>query len=215
MNVRIAKIVNGSLVDGPGRRTVVFVQGCSFGCNGCQNKALWPADGGQEYDVEALAQHVAMVANVETAGQVTISGGEPFQQISALSQLVRALRVYGVSNIILYTGYTWDDLTGMDVLFGDYMRVMAVLSHADILVDGPFVRQADDDLVQWRGSRNQRPINVSESIRQGGIVVEDWDTPAVQISINGEVLIPAGLSGLFAGIGETVPAAMCGQTKGR
>jgi anaerobic ribonucleoside-triphosphate reductase activating protein len=215
MYARIAKIVHGSQVDGPGNRTVVFFQGCTLGCQGCQNRALWPADGGENYDVEALAQYVAAVANIETAGQVTISGGEPFQQPGALAQLVRSLKMYGVSNIILYTGYTWEGLTGPDVETGVYIRTMAALSHVDVLVDGRFVRQADDDLVQWRGSRNQRPIDVSESIRQGGLVLLDWDTPQIAIAINGEILIPAGLSGLFAGIGETVPAAMCGQTKGR
>ena len=212
MQIRINKIVENSVVDGPGLRTVVFMQGCNLGCHGCQNRALWPSDGGELYHVEALAQQVAMIANQKTAGQVTITGGEPFSQPRALSHFVRALRTYGVTNIIVYTGFTWEVLTKTEA--GLYFSVMATLSNTDILVDGPFLRQLDDPMIQYRGSRNQRPINVAKSISAGRVIVEDWDTLEVTITDDGVAFMPDGVV-MFDQIGDAGISPMCGQVRGR
>lgn len=168
MEMQINRIVPRSWVDGPGQRVVIFVQGCTLACPGCQNRALWDAQGGIRWNVDALAQYVAKLGL-----QVTISGGEPFQQPRALSALVRALRQAGVQHIIVYSGYTWEQLTVGDMWdAGAYFAAQAALTYIDVLVDGPFVHSQAAE----RGSRNQRVIDVPATFEAQRIVQLDWET---------------------------------------
>lgn len=213
MDIKINKVVDMSFVDGPGKRTVVFLQGCTLACRGCQNKALWDRAGGFVRDVDELAKYMADISRAN-GGNVTISGGEPFQQPYALSALTRALRRYGVAHIISYSGYTWDEImSGSMFDAGGFLAAMAALSRIDVLVDGRFIKELDDPFITYRGSRNQRPIDVKASMSTGEVVLHDWSNPEIVITEDGTALMPVGLANELADLGTPKNTRMCGQTK--
>lgn len=206
MLINFNHIQRTSYVDGPGRRTVLFMQGCPLACPGCQNKHLWPADGGHTSDTETVAQVMVALLARDGGRAVTISGGEPFSQPAALADLLARLRSYGVINIMLYSGYTWEILQA-----SPDPAVHHALSQADTLVDGPFVASQDDPLIAWRGSRNQRVINVPASLITGRIVTRDWSKPVVIVTNDGETLFPVGLAPMMAQPSQI--ARRCGETR--
>lgn len=213
VKIKINRIVPRSLVDGPGERTVVFLQGCTLACSGCQNRALWDKQAGHTENAFDLAATVALLAG--EGGSVTISGGEPFQQPAALATLVLQLKkVYGVSHIIVYSGYTIEELVNPTNPAFDWLY--SIFSAIDVLVDGRFIKQLDDDLIQYRGSRNQRAINIPATIaNHGELVLLDWDTPEIVITPDGGMVMTAGMAKQFTDAGEINNTAMCGQTHGR
>lgn len=215
MKIIISHIEASSHVDGPGERTVLFVQGCALACPGCQNRALWnPADG-HITDTEPLAVTLAMLAGRH--GNVTISGGEPFAQPKALAYLVRSLKQAGVKNILVYSGYTWERL--LHPVNPAALWVYEALSHIDTLVDGPFIAAQDDPLITWRGSRNQRPIDVRPSLASwtlnGSLVLHDWTQPEIVLTADGDALMPVGLAPRFSELGSEEKTRRCGETYGR
>lgn len=166
--IRVAGIANDSIVDGPGIRVTIFGQGCPHHCPGCQNPETWPFEGGIEMDEEALA---AQVRRNPLAKGVTFSGGEPFTQAAGFAKLARLLRADGYE-LAAYTGYTFEQLFGMQD-----PAVRELLSLLDTLVDGPFVEAERSLSLRFRGSRNQRIIDLPESLKAGRAVVstaERW-----------------------------------------
>ncbi len=207
MDIRIAAnnpINPSSFVDGPGQRATLFLQGCSIRCPGCQSQHLWPAAAGQAMPVEQVADTL-MEASAQT-GNITIMGGEPFDQPAALADLVGRLG----GHVIVYTGYTLEQLT--DPAHPAFSHLPAILKHIDILVDGPFVRSQDDPLISYRGSRNQRPIDVKASLRTGFVVELDWDSPEIVLTGDGDLLAPVGLAGELGEIGTVERTRRCGQS---
>jgi anaerobic ribonucleoside-triphosphate reductase activating protein len=210
------KIVSESYVDGPGKRSVAFLQGCPIGCPGCQNKSLWNIAYGLKTAPAGLARSMRVLSpGIELA---TISGGEPFFQPYALVSLLRCLRSEGFNHIIVYTGYTWDNL--LDPLSGECLIALSAMQLIDVLVDGPFISQRDDNLISWRGSRNQRPINVQKSLQGFKLgdpvpvpILENWDNPNLSIASDGTIYLPVGLAGAFNHVGPGQETRMCGQTK--
>lgn len=152
-----------SIVDGPGLRYAVFVQGCSHHCPGCHNPESQPAAGGTETTLADLLSDIR--ANGLVHG-VTLSGGEPFEQPAACAALAAELKRDGY-NIWCYTGYLYDDLIRREDL-----RIADLLNHIDVLVDGPFVESRKSLELKWRGSSNQRLIDVPATRRAGRIV--EW-----------------------------------------
>jgi len=209
MDIRIHSIQTFSLVDGPGRRTVIFVQGCPLACKGCQNRPLWDFAGGAVWSVPELVKTVT--GQAEFTGAVTISGGEPFAQPASLLELVRQLRANGAKHILVYSGYTWEELHQPE--HPAYPVLPAVLAEIDVLVDGRFVLELDDPFISWRGSRNQRVINVPATLNTGKLVLIDWDAPQISIAEEGEVYLPVGMANLFSNIGATYDTRRCGQTR--
>lgn len=151
ITLRIAGVVRESVVDGPGLRYVIFAQGCPHRCPGCHNPETWDPAGG--YDVAAEELLADITRNPLLRG-VTFSGGEPFLQGGAFAALARALRARGY-DIVTYTGYVYEDLLVMDD-----PRVKALLAVTDILIDGPFILAEKDLTLPFRGSRNQRIIDL-------------------------------------------------------
>lgn len=209
MDVRINHIESVSRVDGPGVRTVVFFQGCSLACKGCQSRHLWPAEGGKAVKVADLAESLSLLADHH--GNVTISGGEALQQPAALAELVTELRARGVKHIIVYSGYRWEELLDDRHPVNPYLS--EILSRIDVLVDGRFEALLDDAFINWRGSRNQRPIDVPATLAAGQVVTLDWDTNRIIITETGDLILPAGLAGMLTGLGEVLPTRMCGSTR--
>lgn len=206
--------VDDSVVDGPGRRTVVFVQGCPIRCPGCQNQHLWNSDGGVEVDVETVA------ATLLDAGQpVTISGGEPLAQADAVAELLLILKLQRPDlHVIVYTGLAVEDIFEYRDCWTEAIEVLYL---ADVLVDGPYVSYLDHDWMQWRGSANQRAIDVKASLgpdpETGQLYLEqvvtlDWDTPAITIGQGGDVVATAGLMSDLFGY-DAVETRRCGGTK--
>ena len=151
--IRIAGVVKESIVDGPGIRFTVFAQGCKHNCPGCHNPHTHDFEGGSFIEVEEILSQ--MKANPLLDG-ITLSGGEPFEQAEAMGILAQEAKILGY-NVMTYTGYTFeyilqnkDKKTGWDKL----------LSHTDTLVDGKFELQKRNLLLRFRGSENQRIINV-------------------------------------------------------
>jgi anaerobic ribonucleoside-triphosphate reductase activating protein len=209
MHIRVHEITETSYVDGPGLRAVVFFQGCSIRCPGCQNRHLWPTDGGQEMEVSEVARQL-----VATGLPITISGGEPFDQAAGLARLLWEIRLADSSrHVIVYTGYTFEDLMRSE----DSAKIEAV-ALADILVDGPYQQEHDSPGMQYRGSTNQRAIDVCATatlplsfVFSFGPVTHDWDTPELIITREGNVLAPTPLAMQFSELGKMNVARRCGQ----
>lgn len=208
MKIRIHKILEGSLVDGPGKRTVLFLQGCPIHCPGCQSQQTWNPEGGQEWEVVALADELTR-RGAET-GEYTISGGEPFFQPEALLGLLKALRERGANHIIVYTGYELEVLASQNHPARPYLE--EILPLVDVLVDGPFRAELDNPFLSYRGSSNQRAIDVPTSMAIGStVLLEDWGQNPEIVAENGRLVIPIGLYPVFAEVGEGHPTRRCGE----
>ena len=166
MKIRIAGTVNDSIVDGPGLRFTVFTQGCPHGCPGCHNPETHDPTGGREEDTEALIEK--MDKNPLLSG-LTLSGGDPMLQPEACLELAKAAHQKGL-NVWLYSGYTWEELTEEK----DPAR-MALLGETDVMVDGRFMLEQRSLELDYRGSRNQRLIDVPASLKNGEVRI--WQPP--------------------------------------
>ena len=164
--MRIANTVSDSIVDGPGLRFTVFTQGCPHHCPGCHNPGTHDPAGGHEVTVEELARQMA--GNPLTDG-LTLSGGEPFLQAEDCAALARLAHERGL-NVWTYTGYTYERL-----ISGEVPGAMDLLAQTDVLVDGPFVEAQKSYAALFRGSTNQRLIDVPRSLAAGQVVL--WERP--------------------------------------
>ncbi|MEW6607715.1 MAG: 4Fe-4S single cluster domain-containing protein [bacterium] len=144
--LNIGSISTSSLVNGPGNRFVIWVQGCSLRCPGCRNKEFLPQEPGHLIDIERLGEVIIKIPDIEG---VTYSGGEPFDQAEALYHLSIVLKEHGLS-IVSYSGYTYNELRGKNDKY-----VNLLLSQLDILIDGPYQKDKPTTLL-WRGSSNQK-----------------------------------------------------------
>lgn len=155
MKLRIAGIVDDSIVDGEGVRLTVFTQGCPHHCHGCHNPQTWSLDGGHEVDTEEIVQKLK--ENPLLSG-ITFSGGEPFLQPAPLTELAQAAHKLGL-DVWSYTGFTLEELEKRT-------DVQQLLNEVDVLVDGPYVEALRDLTLRFRGSSNQRIIDLKE-LRRG------------------------------------------------
>ncbi len=162
--MRIASVVHDSIVDGPGIRMTVFTQGCKHACKGCHNPETHAMHGGRDCSVEALLQELR---GTKLARGLTISGGEPFLQASDCKALAAGARRLGF-DVWVYTGYRWETLIEDDV-------AAAFLAEIDVLVDGLFIEAQKSYTLSFRGSTNQRLIDVKESLRAGSVIL--WEEP--------------------------------------
>ncbi len=160
--MRIAGTVQDSIVDGPGFRFTVFTQGCSHHCPGCHNPQTHDPSGGTEHTVEELLER--MRSNPLTDG-LTLSGGEPFEQPEECLLLAQGAHESGL-NVWSYTGYLFEFLRDQGT-----EAQKALLRELDVLVDGPFLLEQRTLSLPWRGSRNQRVIDVPKSLENGDVVL--------------------------------------------
>ena len=153
-SIRIAGIVRESIVDGRGLRFVVFGQGCPHRCPGCHNPQTHDFEGGRWVPIRQIAQEIRK--NPLLQG-VTFSGGEPFCQISAFAELARQVRALpGRLDLTVYSGYTYEQLLALP-------GASELLALCDYLVDGPFLLAERDLYLRFRGSRNQRYLDLNRS----------------------------------------------------
>lgn len=163
MEIRIAGTVQDSIVDGPGLRYAVFVQGCPHNCTGCHNPQTHDFAGGRLTTTEALFEEFA--ENPLTQG-VTFSGGEPFCQAQALCELGARIKERG-THLMCYSGWTFEELM-QKAQREEY--VGRLLGITDVLVDGRFELAKRSLMLSFRGSTNQRLIDVQESLKRGAAV---------------------------------------------
>ncbi len=161
--LRVAGFADDSIVDGPGIRLTVFFQGCPHHCPGCQNPETWAMEGGVLFTPQEILQRVQR--NPLVRG-VTLSGGEPFAQAEENAVLVRLLKEAGYE-VAAYSGYTFEQL-----LAGTPAQ-RELLGQLDILIDGPYLEKERSLELLFRGSRNQRILNVPDSLAAGKAV---WET---------------------------------------
>lgn len=163
MKFRIFGSVQNSFVDGPGIRLAIFFQGCLRHCKGCHNPDSWPMYGGDKVDTEDFKK--VMVSDSLLSG-ITLSGGEPFLQSIAALDLARFAHSIGL-DVWCYSGYTFEEL----IEWEDNRKTL--LKEIDVLVDGPFNKDKMSLDIPWRGSSNQRLIDVKKSLEKGGVVLYD------------------------------------------
>ena len=166
MQIRIAGIVNDSIVDGRGIRMAVFTQGCPHHCPGCHNPQTHDFEGGTWDDTDRIFE---MFAENPLLRGITFSGGEPFCQPKPLAELAK--KVHGMKkDVTVYSGWTYEQLCAMQD-----PDVDALLQQCDVLVDGPFIEAQRDPELLFRGSANQRLIDMKKTRAAGSICLLQLD----------------------------------------
>ena len=161
MKVRLASnLQSDSIVDGDGIRTVIWFQGCKHHCKDCQNPETWNFDGGMEVDIEDIKEQLKKL-KYQTG--ITLSGGDPFFQASAATEIAKFAHSIGL-NVWTYTGFTYDEIINAND------EKMELLKNTDVLVDGRFEIDKKSLACKFRGSTNQRVIDVKKSLEEGGVV---------------------------------------------
>ena len=149
--MRVLRIIEGTSVDGPGLRTSIYLAGCRHGCAGCHNPQSWDFTAGTEM---SLSQIMDVVEYNEMP--VTLTGGDPLYHPGEVAELVEKIKELGL-NVWLYTGFTWEEILGEQDL-------LDVVRKVDTVVEGRFVESLRDTSLLFRGSSNQRIINVHEAL---------------------------------------------------
>ncbi|MBS7298308.1 MAG: anaerobic ribonucleoside-triphosphate reductase activating protein [Eubacteriales bacterium] len=168
MNIRLFGLADDSIVDGPGLRFAVFTQGCYHNCEGCHNPNSHDVNGGYDEDTDVIIEKIK--ANPLLDG-VTLSGGEPFLQAKPLTLIADAAKESGL-NVMAYTGYTFEELIKGANEDNGWLELLGKL---DLLVDGKFVLAERSIELNFKGSRNQRILNVPESLKVGKAVLSEID----------------------------------------
>lgn len=159
IKLRVLDIIDGTIVDGPGLRTSIYLAGCRHACPGCHNPQSWDFNAGKEVTISEILDHVE-----ENGFNVTLSGGDPLFQLDAVTALCNELRKMGMT-IWVYTGFTYEHV------FND-KKMSKILSAADVLVDGPFIESKRDTSLLFRGSSNQRLIDLHKT---NGLDIVEWE----------------------------------------
>lgn len=180
--MRVNQIFPASCTDSPGVRIAVRVQGCPHHCPGCFVPETHPFAGGKTCSPYLLAE---ICAQQGWQDGLTVTGGEPFSQPD-LARFLQAARKWGCPHVVLYSGYELEYLVARST-------ARAALLLADVLVDGPFVLALDDPHLAYRGSRNQRVLDLPATLAAGRPVCLDWDSNQSIVIAAGAAVIPAAL----------------------
>lgn len=167
MTLRVIDIAEGTSVDGPGLRTSIYFAGCTHHCEGCHNPQSWDPEAGRDMSEEELLSIIAY-----NDFPVTFSGGDPFFHPDAVAHLARRIKEEQGRNIWCFTGYRWEQVVKEP-------RFLPLLQQIDVLVDSPFILALRDIQLRFRGSGNQRIIDVPASLQQGKLVdiTDQYDSP--------------------------------------
>ena len=163
--MRIAGLVQDSIVDGEGLRFSVFTQGCGHNCEGCHNPETHDFSGGTEMSPEEVIK--SMLSNPLSDG-VTFSGGDPFYQAADCALIARAAHENGL-DVWSYSGWTFEELLALSE---NDEGIRALLYETDTLVDGRFILSERTLSLPWRGSKNQRIVDVKASLAEGKAVIK-------------------------------------------
>ena len=162
--MKISGIVEESIVDGPGVRFTIFFQGCTHNCYKCHNPNTHDINKGKEISVDQLICNIKELPYIDG---VTLSGGDPLMQIEECVELCKKIKQLNL-NIMVYTGYTYETLLKMS-----NPKYQELLKYIDYLVDGPFIYSLLDLTLKYKGSSNQRIIDIKETKKNNKIVIAD------------------------------------------
>lgn len=161
-----ADLQSDSVVDGPGLRAVLWTQGCGHHCPGCQNQQTWDFNGGGLVPIDMVLE---AIDELEYQDGITFSGGDPMFQVEACDEIADYCKKKGL-NIWVYTGFTYEEIMKLSEKKPVYLDF---LKKIDVLVDGRFIEKERDLNLLFRGSRNQRLIDVAKTLKAGKIVLFD------------------------------------------
>ena len=161
--ISVLSIIEDTMVDGPGFRTAIYCAGCQHQCPGCHNPQSWDFEGGRAMTTDDIMR----IIEADPYANVTFSGGDPMYQPEGFAELARAIHRRTHKDIWCYTGFTYETLLTNP-------RQRDLLEQIDVLVDGPFIKAQRDETLIFRGSRNQRIIDVQASMAQGHAVTLNY-----------------------------------------
>ena len=153
MKIRVMDIIPQTMADGPGFRTAIYCAGCGHKCPGCHNPQSWSFQAGQWMDTDDLFE----IVRSDSMSNVSFSGGDPFYQVEAFTELARRIKTETDKTIWCWTGFTLEQIEASP-------RLSQLLPYIDVLVDGPFIEELKDVSLKFRGSSNQRILKLP---RQG------------------------------------------------
>ena len=162
MELQVIDINEGTSVDGPGLRTSIYFAGCTHHCPGCHNPQSWDPKAGKPVTEEELLKVIEY-----NDFNVTFSGGDPFMQAEKVAHLAHRIRTELGKTIWCYTGYTWEQVL-------QHPEFRPLLENIDVLVDSPFLLAQRDISLLFRGSPNQRIIDVKASLEKGEMITLDY-----------------------------------------
>ena len=163
MKIRLAApLLTDSIVDGEGIRTVIWTQGCSHHCQGCHNPETWDFDKGFLVDTKEV---IRQIDNLEGQDGITLSGGDPFFQVEPCLEIAKYCKSINM-NVWCYTGFTFEQLLNMN-----NSKILEFLKYIDVLVDGKFILEQRSLDLKFKGSENQRVIDVPTSLEKKEIVL--------------------------------------------
>ena len=166
--IRVLDIIEDTMVDGPGFRTSIYCAGCRHACPGCHNPQSWDFNVGRDMTVEQIMR---IIENDPYTLGVTFSGGDPMYQAAGFAELARQIHRRTQKDIWCYTGFTFESLIHQDQ--------RELLAEVDVLVDGPFIQSLHDSDLLFRGSSNQRLIDVQASLYSGETVL--WKPDSITL----------------------------------
>lgn len=165
--LRIANIEHNSIVDGPGLRYVIFTQGCPHHCLNCHNPETWDPHKGSFMNIDMIRKQI--LVDPLLSG-VTFSGGEPFMQPDPLIEIAKFVHFIGLT-VWCYTGFKYEELFSMAGKMHKGAEMLQLLENVDVLVDGPFEDDKKSYELKFRGSSNQRIIDVQKSLKIGSVIL--------------------------------------------
>lgn len=160
--INVLQVLHDTTVDGPGLRTSIYCAGCRHQCPGCHNPQSWAFGTGTDRSTDELMQEILS----DPFADVTFSGGDPFYQAEGFAELAARIKAETEKTVWCYTGFRFEQLLGD-------AAAQQLLRHIDVLVDGPFVQSMYDEELLFRGSSNQRLIDVQRTLSEGNIVL--WE----------------------------------------
>ena len=165
MKIRLAApLQSDSVVDGYGVRTVIWTQGCSHNCPFCHNPSTHDFGGGKEFELKEIFKELDELENQDG---ITLSGGDPLYQIEPVLEIAKYAKNIGLS-VWCWTGFTYEEVLEMGKKNNSYLEL---LKYLDVLVDGPFIQAKKDLNLLFRGSSNQRLINMPATLKSGKIIL--------------------------------------------
>lgn len=163
MKLSILNIIEDTTVDGPGFRTAIYCAGCINQCPGCHNPESWDINNGTDVDTEEIMQTIMS----DDFANVTFSGGDPMYQAKGFAELARKIKQSSKKNIWCYTGYLFENLR-------ESAETAELLRYIDVLVDGRFIESLKDEDLLFRGSSNQRLIDVQASLKENKTILYQY-----------------------------------------
>ena len=162
-NIQLMKIVSDTTVDGPGWRTSVYCAGCRHACPGCHNPETWSFTAGHSVSIDEIMEELKFAE-----GDITFSGGDPMYQPEAFTELARRIREELHKGIWCYTGFLYEQVVADP-------KMSKMLPYLEVLVDGPFIEAKKSLDLLFRGSSNQRLVDVQKSLKAGKVVEFDYN----------------------------------------